>query len=82
MRLIHKAAAQGGEVVSFTSYCGGLPAPDSNDNPFGYKFSWAPRYINFYVFFLFLFRRGVLLASKHDAHFYKDGKDVSIPGKY
>jgi len=67
MRLIHKAAAHGGEVTSFTSYCGGLPAPDSNDNPFGYKFSWAPR--------------GVLLASRNDAHFLKDGKDVSIPGK-
>jgi len=67
MRLIHKAVAQGGEVTSFTSYCGGLPAPDSNDNPFGYKFSWAPR--------------GVLLASRNDAHFLKDGKDVSIPGK-
>jgi saccharopine dehydrogenase (NADP+, L-glutamate forming)/spermidine synthase len=67
MRVIHKAKAAGGDVVSFTSYCGGLPAPDSNDNPFGYKFSWAPR--------------GVLLASKNDAHFLKDGKDVSIPGK-
>jgi len=67
MKVINKARAQGGEVVSFTSYCGGLPAPDSNDNPFGYKFSWAPR--------------GVLLASKNDAHFLRDGKDVSIPGK-
>jgi len=48
-------------------FCGGLPAPDCNDNPFGYKFSWAPR--------------GVLLASKNDAHFLKDGKDVNISGK-
>jgi len=67
MRIIHHAQAKGGEVISFTSYCGGLPAPDSNDNPFGYKFSWAPR--------------GVLLASRNDANFLKDGKDVFIPGK-
>ena len=30
-------------MVSFRSYCGGLPAPDDNDNPWGYKFSWRPR---------------------------------------
>jgi len=67
MRVIDAARAKGGEITSFTSYCGGLPAPDCNDNPFGYKFSWAPR--------------GVLLASKNDAHFLKDGKDVNIAGK-
>ncbi len=43
-----------------------LPAPDNNNNPFGYKLSWAPR--------------GVLLASRNDAHFLRDGKEVSIPG--
>lgn len=26
-----------------TSYCGGLPAPESADNPLKYKFSWNPR---------------------------------------
>jgi len=67
MRVIDAAKAKGGEVVSFTSYCGGLPAPDCNDNPFGYKFSWAPR--------------GVLLASKNAAHFLQGGKEVDIPGK-
>jgi len=67
MRAVHAAKAKGGECISFTSFCGGLPAPDNNDNPFGYKFSWAPR--------------GVLLASRNDAHFLKDGKDVSIDGK-
>ena len=29
--------------MSFRSYCGGLPAPEANTNPIGYKFSWAPR---------------------------------------
>jgi len=49
MKVIHDVERRGGKIVSFTSYCGGLPAPDSNNNPFGYKLSWAPR--------------GVLLAS-------------------
>jgi saccharopine dehydrogenase-like NADP-dependent oxidoreductase len=67
MRVIHDVKRRGGKVVSFTSYCGGLPAPDANNNPFGYKLSWAPR--------------GVLLASRNDAHFLRDGADVTIQGK-
>lgn len=32
----------GGEVSSFVSWCGGLPAPENSDNPLRYKFSWSP----------------------------------------
>ncbi len=64
MRIIHKIRREGSRVLSFTSYCGGLPAPDSNNNPFGYKFSWSPR--------------GVLLASKNSARFLKDGIIITI----
>ncbi|MDW8273780.1 MAG: saccharopine dehydrogenase C-terminal domain-containing protein [Chitinophagales bacterium] len=35
--------AQGGEIIHFKSHCGGLVAKESNDNPWGYKFSWNPR---------------------------------------
>ena len=34
---------EGGKIVSFSSYTGGLVAPACNDNPWGYKFSWNPR---------------------------------------
>ena len=67
MRIIHKIHDSGGRVLGFTSYCGGLPAPEANTNPFGYKFSWSPR--------------GVLLASKNSASFLKDGQIVSIPAE-
>lgn len=67
MRIIDAVRKRGGEITSFTSYCGGLPAPEDNNNPLGYKLSWAPR--------------GVLLASRNTAHFLKDGKDVTIPGE-
>jgi saccharopine dehydrogenase (NADP+, L-glutamate forming) len=43
MRIIHSAKARGEEIVSFKSYCGGLLAPDSEDNPWNYKFTWNPR---------------------------------------
>ncbi len=66
MKVIHHAQEQGGEVTRFISYCGGLPAPEANTNPLGYKFSWSPR--------------GVLLAGRNAARFRRDGDLVEIPG--
>ena len=66
MKVIHNVQSNGGEITTFQSYCGGLPAPEANDNPFGYKFSWSPR--------------GVLLAGLNDAHYRRDGRDVEVPG--
>lgn len=43
MKIIHEAKAQGEEILSFKSYCGGLLAPESEDNPWKYKFTWNPR---------------------------------------
>ncbi len=67
MRIIHEVEEKGGEIVSFTSYCGGLPAPEANTNPFGYKFSWSPT--------------GVLLAGKNSAQYLKDGQQIFIPSQ-
>lgn len=65
MQVIDGVRKGGGRVTSFISYCGGLPAPDANDNPWGYKFSWSPR--------------GVLTAGKNGAVFLRDGRHVEIP---
>jgi saccharopine dehydrogenase (NADP+, L-glutamate forming) len=65
MRVIDGIKSEGGRVLGFVSYCGGLPAPESNTNPFGYKFSWSPR--------------GVLLASKSSARYVKDGSIHVVP---
>ncbi len=65
MQVIDGVRKTGGRVSSFISYCGGLPAPDANDNPWGYKFSWSPR--------------GVLTAGKNGAIFMRGGKRVEIP---
>lgn len=64
MKIIDNVKAKGGKVTSFKSYCGGLPAPDSNTNPFGYKFSWSPR--------------GVVLAGRNPGLWKKDGKIIDI----
>lgn len=67
MKIIHEVKNEGGKVLHFYSYCGGLPAPQHNDNPFGYKFSWSPR--------------GVVLASRNSAKYLENGKIVDIEGK-
>ena len=67
MKIINEVQAAGGKILHFHSYCGGLPAPEDNDNPFGYKFSWSPR--------------GVILASRNSARFLENGKIVEIEGK-
>ncbi|MEP0711217.1 saccharopine dehydrogenase C-terminal domain-containing protein [Algoriphagus sp.] len=43
MQIINRAKANGEEITSFKSYCGGLLAPESEDNPWKYKFTWNPR---------------------------------------
>lgn len=43
MKVIDRIHEEGGELTLFKSYCGGLVAPEYNDNPWGYKFSWNPR---------------------------------------
>lgn len=67
MKIIDDVYSEGGKILHFYSYCGGLPAPEDNDNPFGYKFSWSPK--------------GVVLASRNSAKFLENGELVEIEGK-
>lgn len=43
MKMIHEIKAKGGTVDVFKSFCGGLIAPEFDDNPWNYKFTWNPR---------------------------------------
>jgi saccharopine dehydrogenase-like NADP-dependent oxidoreductase len=43
MHIIDRLKKQGKKIISFKSHCGGLVAPESDDNPWHYKFSWNPR---------------------------------------
>src|SRR5258708_35873220 len=65
MQIIDRVKNSGGEMQAFYSYCGGLVAPESNDNPWGYKFSWNPR--------------NVILAGQGTAKYIEDGKYKYIP---
>jgi alpha-aminoadipic semialdehyde synthase len=65
MKVIRECKEKGGTLTHFTSYCGGLPAPEASSNPLGYKFSWAPR--------------GALLAGLNGALYITQGQEVSVP---
>ncbi len=45
MQLFDDIRMKGGTITSFKSHCGGLVAPESDDNPWHYKISWNPRNI-------------------------------------
>lgn len=45
MQLFDSIRTNGGKITSFKSHCGGLVAPESDDNPWHYKISWNPRNI-------------------------------------
>ncbi len=66
-KVIDEAVSAGKRVRSFRSYTGGLPAPDANDNPWGYKLSWSPR--------------SVVTAATNSARYLQDGRVVNIPAQ-
>lgn len=43
MKIIDAIKEKGGKLSSFKSFCGGLIAPESDNNPWNYKFTWNPR---------------------------------------
>ncbi|UUF15895.1 MULTISPECIES: saccharopine dehydrogenase family protein [Flavobacterium] len=43
MKVIDEITSKGGKMLLFESFCGGLVAPESDNNLWNYKFTWAPR---------------------------------------
>lgn len=43
MKIIHEIQNKGGVLKGFESFTGGLVAPESDNNPWNYKFTWNPR---------------------------------------
>uniref|UniRef100_A0A8D1KHS1 Alpha-aminoadipic semialdehyde synthase, mitochondrial n=1 Tax=Sus scrofa TaxID=9823 RepID=A0A8D1KHS1_PIG len=66
METIDKAKEVGATIESYTSYCGGLPAPEHSNNPLRYKFSWSPV--------------GVLMNIMQPATYLLNGKVVNVVG--
>ncbi len=62
MKLLDEIKSKGGKITSFKSHCGGLVAPESDDNPWHYKISWNPR--------------NVVLAGKAGAIYKENGQII------
>lgn len=65
MKIIDELREDQYEIESFRSYCGGLVAPESNTNPWGYKFTWNPR--------------NVILAGQGTAQYLENARLKYLP---
>jgi saccharopine dehydrogenase-like NADP-dependent oxidoreductase len=66
MKIIDEIHEKGGKMLLFESFCGGLVAPESDNNLWNYKFTWAPRNV-------------VLAGQGGAAKFIQEGKYKYIP---
>ncbi|MCP4443008.1 MAG: saccharopine dehydrogenase [Aureispira sp.] len=65
MQFINRIREKGGKIHAFYSYAGGLVAPESDNNPWHYKFSWNPR--------------NVVLAGQGVAKYLYEGRYRHVP---
>lgn len=65
MECFDQVKSNGGQITSFISYCGGLPAPENTNNPLSYKFNWNPR--------------GVILNTLSGAKWLENGQVMEVP---
>jgi saccharopine dehydrogenase-like NADP-dependent oxidoreductase len=64
-QIIHSIQRVAATIISFKSYCGGLIAPESDNNPWHYKFSWNPK--------------NIIVSGAAGAKYLQNGKSVEVP---
>lgn len=67
MSILDHLKKENASVHSFYSHCGGLVAPESDDNPWHYKITWNPA--------------NVVMAGSNGARYLQEKKQVQIPYK-
>lgn len=65
MEVIDRLKKEGKNITGFKSFCGGLIAPESDNNPWGYKFTWNPK--------------NIVIAGQGTAKFLEEGQLKFIP---
>lgn len=66
MQVIDRIREKGGKIILFESFCGGLVAPEHDNNLWNYKFTWNPRNV-------------VLAGQGGTAKFIQEGTYKYIP---
>ncbi len=64
MEMIHSIQNKGGKITGFKSHCGGLIAPESDNNPWHYKISWNAN--------------NIILAGKAGALYVEEGQNKQL----
>jgi saccharopine dehydrogenase-like NADP-dependent oxidoreductase len=64
-KIIHSIQRVSGIITGFKSYCGGLIAPESDNNPWHYKFTWNPK--------------NIVTAGRGGAKYMVHGKEIEVP---
>ena len=65
LNVMNRIEKDGGKLNSFYSFTGGLVAPESDNNPWNYKFTWNPR--------------NVVLAGQGVSQYIRNGRYKYIP---
>ncbi len=65
MHMKEKVDSEGGEIISLKSFCGALISPESDDNPWHYKFTWSPM--------------NVILAGQGNARYKENSEIKEVP---
>ena len=79
-KLIDSIHANGGTISSFFSHCGGLVAPESDDNPWHYKISWNPRNVVMAGKAGAIFKQDDEMKELEYEELFAEKRFVSIPG--
>jgi len=66
MNMLDEIRDAGGKMLIFESFTGGLVAPESDNNPWNYKFTWNPRNV-------------VLAGQGGAAKFFQEGRYKYVP---
>lgn len=64
-KMVHELKSKGANITSFKSHCGGLVAPESDDNPWHYKITWNPA--------------NIIKSGSDGARYLVEGREVHVP---
>lgn len=79
-KMIDEIQLNGGTISGFLSHCGGLVAPESDNNPWHYKISWNPRNVVNAGKAGAIFKRENELVELKYQELFDEKRFVSVPG--
>ncbi|HJW16553.1 MAG TPA: saccharopine dehydrogenase C-terminal domain-containing protein, partial [Flavisolibacter sp.] len=79
-KMIDDIHEKNGKIDSFISHCGGLVAPESDNNPWHYKISWNPRNVVMAGKAGAIYKQGGEIIELNYEDLFAEKRYVNIPG--